>query len=118
MSSGEWGGVAERITTRAPSLREAISSGLVFDPEAFYQALDVHRRSLVRERGTRVSWRMVAEEVGVVPSTFSRLGIRHSSLTANVLIKLLAWMGQTDLAPYIREIPKDSAPTKRSDPNP
>lgn len=78
--------------------------GLVIDPEALYVALDAHRRAQSCGCGKYLSWRTVAAEIGLAPSTFSRLGIRHGNLHANVLIKLLAWMGQTDLAPYVREV--------------
>jgi len=88
---------------------QAANSGLVLDPEKLYQALDAHRRHLVRQTGRKMSWRQVATAIGVMPSTFSRLGIRHANLHANVLIKLLAWMGNNDLTPYIREIPRPPA---------
>lgn len=84
---------------------QAANDGLVLDPEALYIALDAHRRWLSRESGQAVSWRQVGREIGVGFMTFSRLGVDHRNLHANVLIKLLAWMGETDLRPYIRDVP-------------
>jgi hypothetical protein len=74
-----------------------------FDTEAFYVALDAHRRLLARNRGRRVTWREIGRELAISQSTFTRLGIYNQSLTTSTLVKLLSWLGETDLKPYIAE---------------
>lgn len=90
---------------------QAANHGFVIDPEALYIALDAHRRHLQRETGKAVSWRQVGLEIGVGSMTFSRLGVDHGNLHANVLVKLLVWMGQTDMQPYIRYVERDTHET-------
>lgn len=93
---------------------QAANHGLVLDPEALYVALDTRRRQLQRESRTAISWRKVAAQAGVAPSAFSRLGILHGNLHANVLIKMLAWLGTTDLAPFVRDVPPPEKDQKRN----
>lgn len=64
------------------------------DVEALYAALDRRRR------GERLRWRRLAPIVGVSPSTFTRLS---QGCVPNVegLIRMLAWLGETDLKPYL-----------------
>lgn len=64
------------------------------DPDALYVALDRKRRT------KRMSWRDVAAEVGVSPSTLSRIG-QDKRPDADGLVRLLLWLGTTDLGPYI-----------------
>lgn len=87
--------------------RNRSNVGLVLDPEKFYVALDEHRRRTARERGRAYSWREVSEDVGLSSSVFTRIGTANSYIHGNVLIKLLVWMGQTDLKPYLRTVAKD-----------
>lgn len=66
------------------------------DVEALYVALDKVRR----ER--RLLWRTIAQESGVNASTFSRMGLEHSAPSAHGLVRMLAWLGETDITPYIK----------------
>lgn len=69
-----------------------------FDAEALYIALDRKRR----ERRIR-SARQILREAGIsTPSTLTRLG-QGSGLSADTLVRLLGWMGETDMTPYMRE---------------
>lgn len=62
--------------------------------EALYLRLD-------RERRTRkVRWRSIALEAGVSASTLTRIS-QGNTPDADALVSLLAWLGETDLAPYI-----------------
>jgi hypothetical protein len=75
--------------------------GARFNPEALYLALDKQRRA----RGPGCSWRKVAQEAGIVNSAVGvRLG-RGQDVHADTLVRLLAWLGETDLAPYITTEP-------------
>lgn len=65
------------------------------DVEVLYTALDRQRRS------RRLYWRDVAVEAGISASTFVRLG-QGKRPDADGLVRLLAWLGTTDLAPYVR----------------
>lgn len=69
---------------------------ILFDADALYVALDKQRR----ER--RVRWNEVAADCGVSKSLFTRLAYGKSPSTDGV-VRLLRWLGTTDLAPYIRE---------------
>lgn len=64
------------------------------DPDALYVALDRQRRR------RRMQWRTVATEASVSASTLTRIG-QGCRPDANGLVRLLAWLGTTDLAPYI-----------------
>jgi hypothetical protein len=67
----------------------------VFDPDALYVALDRRRRQ------DKLRWRDVAHQAGVSASTLTRISqLKHPD--ANSLVRLLSWLGDTDLAPYIR----------------
>lgn len=70
------------------------------DPDALYVALDRQRRS------RRMQWREAAREAGVSPSTFTRIG-QGRRPDADGLVRLLAWLGTTDLAPYITTRPPE-----------
>lgn len=86
-------GVGEPTVPPPPSLGPG-----AFDVVALFAALDARRES------EGLSWRMVADRVGVSASTFTRLG--HGQLPAvDSLAALLAWLGTTDLAPFlVREV--------------
>jgi transcriptional regulator with XRE-family HTH domain len=66
-----------------------------FDPDALYVALDRKRR----EAGIR--WRDVAKQAGVSASTLTRIG-QFKRPDADGVVRLLAWLGTTDLAPFIK----------------
>ncbi len=69
---------------------------VVLDHEALYLALDRQRRM------HRLSWRRVAEESGIgVINIGTRLGQGHS-LSVETLIRLMLWLGVTDLGPFMR----------------
>lgn len=75
----------------------------VFDSEALYLAIDKQRR----QRRVR-SQRAVLREAGITtPSTLTRLG-QGNSLDANTLVRLLVWLGETNLAPYITYVEEES----------
>jgi transcriptional regulator with XRE-family HTH domain len=65
------------------------------DGEALYVDLDKQRRA------KRLRWRGVAREVGVSPSMLTRLSQGHH-VSADGLVRLMLWLGTTDLERYIR----------------
>lgn len=69
---------------------------LFFDADALYVDLDRIRR----RRGIR--WRALAGEAGVSPSTLTRMAYGNQP-SADGLVRLLKWLGTTDLSPYIKE---------------
>ncbi len=69
-----------------------------FDSEALALALDERRSA----RG--ITWRRVAHEAGMSPSTLSRIAC-GDQITVRNLVALLGWLDQTDLAPYLVEAP-------------
>lgn len=65
------------------------------DIAALHGALDTVRRF----RG--ISWRQIANETGMSPSTLTRLG-KGESIDADGFVTLLAWLGHgAALRPYI-----------------
>ena len=68
----------------------------IFNVEALYIALDQRRR---RER---LLWRDIAKAAGCAASTFSRMGLQGLAPNAENLARILLWLGDTDLAPYIK----------------
>ena len=72
-----------------------------FSPEALYAALDRKRRA----RG--MCWRDVAWAAGVTPSLFTRIGRHGLRPDVDNLARLLAWLGDTDIRPYIITIEED-----------
>lgn len=68
-----------------------------FDTDAFYEQLN-----RVRMGRDNLSWRQLASEADVtIAGIGSELAAGRQPTVGN-LIKLLLWMGETDLAPYIR----------------
>ena len=59
------------------------------DVGALHGALDTVRRF----RG--ITWRAIADETGLSPSTLSRLG-QGADIDADALVSLLAWLGHSD----------------------
>lgn len=70
-----------------------------FDAHRLYRALDAKRDA------AGLSWRGVARAAHVPHSLIGRLAAgQHPS--ADVLVRLLVWLGTTDVAPYITgEVP-------------
>lgn len=66
------------------------------DVEALYVALD-HRR---RQDG--LTWGRIAQEVGSSSSAVSRLG-RGTVPSADVFVRLLAWLDCTDFSVFVRD---------------
>lgn len=68
------------------------------DPEALYLAIDRRRRS------QHSSWRDVVSAVGLAPAypLGTHLG-RGGSLAADTFVRLLLWLGETDIKPYVRD---------------
>ena len=64
------------------------------DVEALYQALDRKRRQ------ARLRWRDIAKEAGVSPSTLTRVGHGRRP-DADGLVRLLVWLGETDVRAFI-----------------
>lgn len=58
----------------------------------------IHLRTLIV--GER-PWVLV-EMTGISPSTFSRIGLDGGGVNTRSLVRLLVWLGDTDLKPYIR----------------
>jgi hypothetical protein len=70
-----------------------------FDSAALYAALDRRRGEL------GVTWREVLRQSGVAAvGTITYLS-QGRSLSADTLLRLLVWLGDTDVAPYVLEIP-------------
>jgi len=67
-----------------------------FNVEALYLALDKRRR----ER--RITWRQIGREANLAnqPSLMTHIA-RGARPSANNLVRLLLWLGETDLKPYI-----------------
>jgi hypothetical protein len=70
----------------------------VFSVEALYVALDARRR---REH---LLWRDIAKQAGCAASTFTRMGLYGQAPNAENLARMLLWLGNTDLAPFLAGI--------------
>ncbi len=66
----------------------------LFDPEALALALD--RKRLAET----LSWREVARQANVSPSVLTGLA-QGDLIHVSVLVRLLGWLGETDLDPYL-----------------
>ncbi len=75
-----------------------MNASLVFDPEALYAALDRQRRQ------RRIQWIEVCAEAGVPAATLTRVG-QGRSVNADGLVRLMAWLGTTDIGPFTRRPP-------------
>jgi transcriptional regulator with XRE-family HTH domain len=65
-----------------------------FNSDALYVEIDRRRRR------RRIRWREVATEAGVSASTLTRLG-QGRRPDADGVVRLMIWLGTTDLAPFI-----------------
>lgn len=73
-----------------------------FDSAALYVALDIRRKAL------RISWREVAAQAGLgTDSTLTSLKRGHS-LKADTFLRLMAWLSETDVTPYVFVLRKSS----------
>lgn len=83
---------------RAPTARV-----VRFDSEALYVAIDRRRREL------GISKREVCRQVGErTPSAVTRIE-RGTHPSADLLARLLHWLGDTDLSPYIVALEPEEA---------
>jgi hypothetical protein len=66
-----------------------------FDPAALHAALDRRRRA------SGISWRELQRQAGIAGhSTPARL-VAGQTLRADTLLRLMAWLGETDITPYV-----------------
>ena len=73
-----------------------------FDSAALYAALDLRRKAL------RITWQQVAAQAGLgTDSTLTRLG-HGGSLRTDTFLRLLAWLSETDVTPYVFVLRKSS----------
>lgn len=79
----------------------APDSARVFDVESLFAVLDKRRRS------ERQTWRQVAAAVGCAASTFTRMALDSRCPDVENLCRLLLWLGDTDLKPYLRDVTHD-----------
>lgn len=79
----------------------APDSARVFDVELLYAAIDKKRRD------GRLTWRLVAAAAGITASTFSRMALDSRCPDVENLCRLLLWLGDTDLKPYLRDVTHD-----------
>lgn len=87
----------------APGERQPAPRAVRFDPEALYAAIDRRRREL------RISGREVLRQIGeYTPSALTRLG-QGRQPSADLLVRLLHWLGETDLSPYIAPVSVEGA---------
>lgn len=77
---------------------------IVFDYARFYKDLDRVRRQ------RKVAWNKVATRTGVVPSgmhsfvrQFDGSGGAPKALSLETMLRLLHWMGKTDIATYMAD---------------
>jgi len=85
MSAEDCVAAAAELDRRSPAL---------FDPEALYVRLDRARRS------RHLSWRALCAAADVDPGVTSRLAYGTSPTVTN-LARLLVWLGDTDIRPYL-----------------
>lgn len=68
--------------------------GPMFDVSTLYDRLDNKRE----QQG--LSWKGIAHDIGISPSGFSRMAI-GAVPDVHTLSRLLLWLGDTDIGPYI-----------------
>lgn len=71
-----------------------------FDSRLLAQALEQRRQEL----GPTTTWKEVAAQAGVPESSLTRLRKQGMSRRP-VLVRLLEWLEQTDLGPYLVDVP-------------
>ena len=73
-----------------------------FDSAALYVALDIRRKAL------RISWREVAAQAGLGTSSITT-NLKHGgSLRTDTFLRLMAWLSETDVTPYVFVLRKSS----------
>lgn len=82
--------IADMLATEVAELPPAR-----FNVPALYAALDKERT----ERG--LQWRQVAAQAQVQASTLSRIGVQSMAPNLDGLVRLLVWLGDTDVGPFI-----------------
>lgn len=68
--------------------------GPMFDVSVLYDRLDAQREQ------QELSWKGIARDIGISPSGFSRMAI-GAVPDVHTLSRLLLWLGDTDIGPYI-----------------
>jgi transcriptional regulator with XRE-family HTH domain len=86
--------VAELIATSPAPEDPSRIPALGFNTAELYRRLDAKRVDL------GLTWREVAHITRVSPSTFSRVGAGQKTDVTG-LVRLLVWLGDTDLTPYV-----------------
>lgn len=69
-----------------------------FDVCALYRALNERRQML------QLTWLEVANQADVHVSTFSRMNVGGPSPNTENVARMLIWLGDTDIKPYIRDV--------------
>ena len=73
-----------------------------FDSAALYAALDLRRKAL------GISWQRVADQAGLATdSTLTNLK-RGRTVETDTFLRLLAWLSETDVTPYVFVLRKSS----------
>lgn len=76
-------------------------------PELFFSPAELYRQLDDRRMELGLMWRDVAYAARVSASTLTRLGAGNNT-DVNGLVRLLAWLGSTDIAPFVA--PASSSP--------
>lgn len=66
----------------------------MFDVSALYDRLDQQREQ------HELTWKGIAHDIGISPSSFSRMAI-GAVPDVHTLSRLLLWLGDTDIGPYV-----------------
>lgn len=66
-----------------------------FDIRALYDALNARRQII------GLDWRDLAKQADVNASTFSRMGVQGLAPNVENLARMLIWLGDTDIKPYL-----------------
>jgi len=85
-----------------------------FDRLALWKRCDSHRMETGFAERQYVTWTEVGKRIGISASTFTRLGPfyvgRPPDFTVFTLVAILDWLGETDLAPYLKESERHDKP--------
>lgn len=112
-----------RVTGIARGVRCCYIETVMFDSRRFYEAVDRHRADL------DLSWRQVAAQLSLSPSTFTRLA-QGRRPDVDTFVKLLAWVDRpaedfvkdaqakiVENSPTPKDTVREIADSLRSDPN-
>lgn len=115
-------------TQRGDARRTPIAGEACLDVAALYAAVNADRLRRAKAYPadfaggtTSYSWQRVSRESGVSPAVLSKLEGAVTAPSADTLVRLLVWLGKTDIAPFITsatpaQLP--SAPAAESDASP